>query len=97
MTMPTRTIPVLSVSASILLVAYLALVVTTVVFASWQTQAASSIRDAEASIGMLESQYYASVAQLDSTDPATLGFVHPTNVQYVASAGVPHGLTFAGR
>jgi cytochrome oxidase assembly protein ShyY1 len=86
MTMPTRIIPVLSFSAGGLVLVYLGLIVTTVLFATWQTQAASSIRDAQATIGTL-----------DSTDPATLGFVHPSQVEYVAAANLPGNLTFAGR
>jgi hypothetical protein len=97
MTMPTRIIPVLSFSAGGLVLVYLGLIVTTVLFATWQTQAASSIRDAQATIGMLETQYYASIGTLDSTDPATLGFVHPSQVEYVAAANLPGNLTFAGR
>lgn len=94
-TMPSRTIPVLSLSVGVLLFAYMALVVTTIVFATWQTQAASSISDAQAAIGTLETQYYASIGALDSTNPYSLGFVQPTQVEYVAAANLPDGLTFA--
>ncbi|HEV7121478.1 MAG TPA: hypothetical protein VGN56_01470 [Candidatus Paceibacterota bacterium] len=96
MTMPSRTIPVLSVAVGAMLLAYMALVVTTIVFATWQTQAASSISDAQATIGTLESQYYASIGSLDSTNPYSLGFVQPKQVEYVAAANLPEGLTFAG-
>lgn len=93
---PSRTIPVLSFTVGILLLAYMALVVVTVVFATWQTDATSSISDAQAAIGTLESQYYASIGSLDSTDPATLGYVQPKDVEYVAASNLPDGLTFAG-
>lgn len=93
--MPSRTIPVLSISVGTLFLVYLALVVTTILFATWQTQAASSISDAEAAIGALETRYYASVGSLDSTNPASLGFVHPAHVEYVAASNLPDGLTFA--
>jgi len=95
MTMPTRIIPVLSVSVGALFVVYLGLVVTTVLFATWQTQALSSIRDGQAAIGMLETQYYASIGTLDSTNPYSLGFVRPAHVEYVAASDLPDGLTFA--
>ncbi|MDB5265998.1 MAG: hypothetical protein JWM39_711 [Parcubacteria group bacterium] len=94
--MPSRTIPVLSFAVGVMLLAYMALVVTTIVFATWQTDAMSSISDAQASIGTLEAQYYASIGTLDSTDPATLGFVQPSQVEYVAASNLPDNLTFAG-
>ncbi|KND49698.1 MAG: hypothetical protein AB203_01270 [Parcubacteria bacterium C7867-008] len=97
MTMPTRFIPVLTVSAGALVMVYLGLIVTTILFATWQTQALSSIRDAQAAIGTLETKYYASISTLDSTNPYSLGFVRPAHVQYVAAANLPDGLTFAGR
>ncbi|KND50990.1 MAG: hypothetical protein AB202_01105 [Parcubacteria bacterium C7867-007] len=97
MTMPTRLIPVLSISAGVLVMVYLGLIVATILFATWQTQALSSIRDAQAAIGTLESKYYVAIGTLDSTNPYSLGFVRPTNVQYVAGANLPDGLTFAGR
>jgi hypothetical protein len=95
MTMPTRIIPVLSISAGAHVMLYLGLVVTTILFATWQTQALSSIRDSQAAIGLLEAKYYASIGTLDSTNPYSLGFVHPAHVQYVAAANLPEGLTFA--
>lgn len=94
--MPSRTIPVLSVSVGILFIAYVALVIVTILFATWQTQAASSISDAQATIGTLEAQYYASIGALDSTNPYSLGFVQPTQVEYVAAMNLPDNLTFAG-
>ena len=94
--MPTRTIPLLSAAAGTLLLTYMALVVVTILFATWQTQAASSISDAQAAIGSLETQYYASVGALDSTDPTTLGFVQPAQIVYVAAANMPEGMAFNG-
>ena len=96
MTMPSRTIPVLATSTAVLFLAYLVLVITTILFATWQTQASSAISDSQAAIGALETQYYASVGSLDSTNPYSLGFVQPTQVEYVAAANLPNNLTFAG-
>lgn len=96
MTMPTRTVPFLSVSVGLLVLVYMALVVITILFATWQTQAVSSISDAQAAIGTLEAKYYASVGALDSTNPYSLGFVQPAHVEYVAASDLPEGLTFAG-
>ncbi len=93
--MPARTIPILSFGVGALLLAYVVLVVTTIVFATWQTQAASSISDAQAAIGTLETRYYAAIGSLDSTNPYSLGFVQPTHVEYVAASNLPDGLTFA--
>ncbi len=94
---PDRLIPFLSASCGLLAISYVALMVTTIFFASWQSQAVSSIRDSEGRIGNLESQYYSTINSVSSIDPSSLGFVAPTDVEYVAAASSrTSNLTFAG-
>lgn len=90
-----RLIPLLSASAGVLVAAYVALMITTIVFASLQTQLAQNVQNKHMEIAKLETAYYASVAALDSTDPRSLGYVTPSHVQYLTQASVPN-LTFAG-
>ena len=68
---------------------YVALVVTTVTLASYQTDLQGSVADAEASIGTLESKYYGAVAVVTSEDASQMGFVTPKDIAYAKSAAVP--------
>ena len=95
--MSDRLIPALSVSCGALTVLYVTMVVTTIFFASWQTEAMSSVRNAESRIGTLEANYYSAIDHASSINPSTLGFVAPTHVLYVQTAkNASAGLTFAG-
>jgi hypothetical protein len=89
-----RLVPALSASIGVLVAAYVALMVTTIIFASLQTQLAQDVQDKHMQIAKLEDSYYASVATLDSTDPHALGYVKPAHVQYLTEASLPN-LTFA--
>lgn len=90
-----RLIPALTAAVGILIAVYVALVVTTIVFASLQTHLAQEVQHKQMAMGQLESDYYAQVAQLDSADPQTLGYVKPSHVTYLTQSTLP-GLTFAG-
>lgn len=93
---PDRFIPILSFAVGASLAVYVVLVVTTILFAAWQTQEVSLIRTTEGTISQLESSYYAQVAQVDAIQPASLGFVAPHQVQYVQAQMSDPGLTFNG-
>jgi hypothetical protein len=93
--MPDRTNFILGITAGALVVIYIGLMITTIVFASWQTQLARGIDDSRSRIQALEGDYYHAIAKLDSTDPYSVGLVAPSKVEYVTAARVP-GLTFAG-
>lgn len=90
-----RLIPLLSTVAGLLVAIYVALMITAIVFASLQTHLAQEVQQKHMAIGKLEADYYAEVAQLDSVDPQSLGYVKPAHVQYLTQAALP-GLTFAG-
>lgn len=90
-----RLVPALYVLAGLLLAAYVALMVTTILFAALQTHLAQDVQDKRMEIAKLESVYYSKVADLDSTDPYSMGFVTPKNVHYVSAAKIPTNLTFA--
>ncbi len=89
-----RLIPLLSVIAGALIAAYVVLMVMAILFAALQTQLAQNTQDKQMEIGKLEGTYYASIAQLDATDPRSLGYVKPGNVRYVTQAPL-QGLSFA--
>ncbi len=94
--MPDRLVPVLALACGALATVYVALMVTTILFATLQTQLASSIRDTQATIATLETKYYQSISELDSTDPYAVGYVRPAQVVYVSARALPN-LSFVGR
>jgi hypothetical protein len=94
--MPERLNTYLGSLAGLMLVAYLALVIGTIFLANVQTELADSVSDAEASIGALETQYYAAIASVNAEDPATFGFVVPAKKEYARAAASLPTLTRAG-
>jgi hypothetical protein len=95
--MPKRLIPALFLSCGTLTLTYVVLMVTTIFFAAWQTQAMSSVRSSESAIGNLEASYYTSINHLSSLNPTTLGYVSPAQVEYVTKiSNTSTGLSFAG-
>lgn len=87
--MPSRTIPTLSFALSILVFAYLSLMVVTVSLAAWRTDLAAQVNDAEDAIALLERDYYASVERIGAADPAAHGLAKPARVTYAAMAEAP--------
>jgi hypothetical protein len=95
--MSDRIIPVLSISCGALTTIYMSLMVMTICFASYQTAGTSSLRTTEGQIGNLEANYYTALTKISTMNPTTLGFVEPSQVEYVAaSQNNSVGLTFAG-
>ncbi len=95
--MPDRIIPALGFSCGALATTYLVLMVMTIFFATWQTEAMNSVRLSEGQIGNLETSYYAAMDHASALSPATLGFVTPTRIAFVPSASnASAGLSFAG-
>jgi len=94
--MPDRTITFLTIAAGALFALYVMLVITTIAFATTQTSLAVQVRETEGKISALETTYYASVARDNASTPASLGLVHPTEVEY-AVAKPASGLSFVGK
>jgi hypothetical protein len=94
--MPDRTNFILGLAAGALAVIYVGIMITTIIFASWQTQLARGIDDSRSRIQSLEDDYYHAIAKLDNTDPHSVGLVAPSKVEYVTAARMQNGLTFAG-
>lgn len=92
--MPDRTNYILGAVALALLVVYVVLMGTTIFFAALQTQLARGIDDTRTRIHALETEYYTTIAKIDSTDPYAVGLVAPKKVEYVVEARMP-GLSFA--
>lgn len=94
--MPDRTITILAATSGVLFAAYVALVGVTVYFATIRTELSLSVRDLESEVAALETEYYNAISELSVTDTALLGFVTPSEVDYVAQGGEP-ALTRAER
>jgi hypothetical protein len=95
--MTERIIPALSFSCGALATSYIALMVMTIFFATWQTEAMNSVRVSEGQIGNMETSYYAAMDHASELSPATLGFVTPQRIAFVPSAvDTSTGLSFAG-
>lgn len=87
--LPSRIIRHLAIACGAAFAAYVALVLATVYFASYATELAGEIREREAAIVALETEYYDAVGRLTASDPSALGFVTPSAVRYVSADGVP--------
>lgn len=87
--MPDRTVSILGYACGALVASYLVLIVVTVSMAAWQTNLAMEVHETEADIARLESRYYDMVAQIDQTDPGSLGLVAPTRVMYATTQAAP--------
>lgn len=93
--MSNRLIPLLSISCSILIGVYLVLVATTIFFAAWETKLSASVRASESRIVALETEYYAAIDAINTTNLASAGYTRPKSVEYVNQTGSPT-VTFAG-
>lgn len=87
--MPDRTLSILGVIASSLAACYVVLMITTVTFATWQTELSLAAREAETAISMLESRYYDEVGTLAATDPSSMSLGKPRAVRYAVQAAAP--------
>jgi hypothetical protein len=87
--LPDRILTRLSYACGALFAAYVVLVVSTIYFASYKTELSSDVREREAAIVALETEYYAAVGSLTASDPGALGFVTPAAVRYVSAVGAP--------
>lgn len=85
--MANNAIRILSFSCAALVAVYLLLVAAAVSFAAWRTDLTRSLSDTESRVAVLESQYYEAIAQLSTTDPASVGLVAPRAVGYVTDQG----------
>jgi hypothetical protein len=95
--MTARLIPALSLSCGAFGTLYMGLMIATIFFATWQTQAVSSVRDTESAIANLETNYYSTMNRISEINPSTVGFVQPAQVEYVAETkNTSATLTFAG-
>ena len=89
LSMPNRTVSILSFAFGILVFAYLSLMVVTVSLAAWRTDLAAQVRDAESALANLERDYYDSIERIGATDPASFGLSKPHAVTYAAMVAAP--------
>ena len=87
--MPKATVAVLSYSSLAAFVGYLALIATTVFFASVENSLSLEAREAESRIALLETEYYDAIEDLSATDLGSAGLTDPSRVTYVSEDGAP--------
>ena len=87
--MPDRLIPILRGSFFALIGVYVLLVISTVYFATAETDLREAIHDAEASIATLEGRYFGAVDRLTHTDPASMGLAAPLAKRYAREVDAP--------
>ena len=95
--MSDKIIPVLSAVTALLVGVYVTLVITTIYFATWQTQGISQIRELEGTIATLEADYYDAIARINNTDPGVHGLGEPLAVRYVTQVTTAANVSFASR
>ena len=83
--MSDKLIPALGTATVLLIGVYVTLVVTTIYFATWQTQASAQIRELEGTIASLETEYYDAIERINRTNPIVHGLAEPSTVRYVAA------------
>lgn len=89
MPLPNRAITVLALACGALAVAYLALMMTTIFFATLRTERMAAVRELESSVSSLEGRYYDAIASLSATNVSAEGYVTPSAVEYVSAQGSP--------
>jgi hypothetical protein len=85
--MPSRTIHLLSYACLTLAAAYVALIATTLFFASVRSSLSSELALRESAVAALETEYYDALARLDTEDFTAAGFDTPRSVSYVIPGG----------
>lgn len=85
--MPSRTLHLLSLGCVALVAAYLALIATTLYFASVRSSLTADIRAQESAVAALETEYYDAIARLSVDTYSAAGFVSPVAVEYVSEGG----------
>ncbi len=70
----------------VLVVLYLGLIATAMAYAALEVEFSDSIKNDEASVAVLESNYLNKIATITTTDTASLGYTTPVAVVYVPGA-----------
>ncbi|MHB1163051.1 MAG: hypothetical protein ACYCZZ_00755 [Minisyncoccota bacterium] len=75
-------------TVAVLAVTYIALIAVVVSYATLTVEFSQSVKNDEASVAVLESQYLTSVAQVQSLDYRTLGYAAPSAQIFVPAASM---------
>lgn len=70
-------------SVLVLLVAYIGLIAVVMSYAALTVEFSQSVRDDESAVAELESEYFARISRITSTDYAALGYQKPTSQLFV--------------
>lgn len=75
-------------AVAVLFVAYIGLIAVVMGYAALTVEFSQSVKNDEAAVATLESQYLASVASITSTNYLTLGYALPATKIFVRATGV---------
>jgi hypothetical protein len=79
----------LTFMVGLLMVSYMALMAFTMSYAVIHTEYAQQSRNAEAQVGVLETQYFNALAQINKANPVALGYVQPVSQHFAALPAAP--------
>lgn len=85
---PFSPVPVCFGIVGILLVVYIGLIAVVISYAALTIEFSQSVKNDEAALAALESQYLADVSKITDTDYAALGYAKPTAQLFVRGATV---------
>ncbi len=75
-------------TVGVLLVVYIGLIAVVMSYAALTVEFSQSVKNDEAAVAILESQYLASVARITGTDYVTLGYTKPVAEIFVPAKSV---------
>ncbi len=81
-------VPLLSVTAAFLAVAYIGLIAVVMGYATMTVEFSQSVKNDEASVATLESQYLGTVARIESLDYRAAGYAAPIAKIFVPSSSM---------
>jgi hypothetical protein len=87
--LPQHALKYLSIACGAVFGLYVIFMIMAVSFASLEVERARDARTKEASVVALETDYYAAIDRLAGSNPTALGYVTPSDVEYVNESGSP--------
>ncbi len=84
--LPIQFIPTLATVAGALLIAYVGLLAIVMTSGALQMQAAQTLHNTSATVGVLETKYLSIITNINSISPTELGFTTPTTIAYVTGS-----------
>ena len=86
--LPFSPVRLAALAVAVLVVAYIGLIAVVMSYAALTVEFSQSVRNDEAAVATLESQYLAAVARITDTDYAAVGYAKPIVETFVPAASV---------